>query len=116
MSLSHNETHGSPPLAPDLVRAWARTLSRRVATRVDSHPPARYDADLASDFRTSTVEIARLVIPLRDGETIRWLDPSGRPLATSTITATERWDEDWVDRVDFTLDSSTRTVHSEPYL
>ena len=119
--IAAHDYHSSPearaeedPLVPSAVREWTQQLSRRAVVRPVTVPQA-FVVDLADDFPVSSRGRSWRVVPAIGRNQIRWLDPAGRMLATSSRAA-GGWDDSWAETMTFSLDPSSASVAVARYV
>lgn len=87
-------------LNPDTIAQWARQFSERDLTAEESRP-SRLQAELAEDLPAAAYGRPWRVLAAVDARRIRWLDPSGRVMATSDLP--RGWRQEWTQLFDFEL-------------
>ena len=101
-------------LSPIAIRNWAQQAFAQIEQqRIQLRPSKEIAVNLLRDFSQSSEPTWR-VIPVEVGDEIHWLDPAGFPLAS--CPKPENWQEKYLDRFDFKLNSNLRLVTSTSYL
>jgi DEAD/DEAH box helicase len=101
-------------LSPIAIRNWAQQAFAQIEQQpIQLRPSKQIVVNLLRDFSQSCEQTWR-VIPVEVGDEIHWLDPAGFPLAS--CPKLENWQEKYLDRFDFELNSNLRLVTSTSYL
>jgi len=101
-------------LNPIAIRSWAQQLFAPIRQQsIELRPSREIPVSLLRDFSRASKHKWR-VIPVEVEEEIHWLDPAGFRLASCQIP--ENWQEDYLCKYDFELDSNRGIVTSEVYL
>ena len=101
-------------LNPIAIRNWAQQSFAPIRQQsIELRPSRQISVILLRDFSRASKHKWR-VIPVEVGEEIHWLDPAGFPLASCQMP--ENWQENYLRKYDFELDSNRGIVTSEVYL
>jgi hypothetical protein len=108
-SLSANDQ-----ISPIVIRNWAQQAFASIVQQpLQLRPSQQIAVNLLRDFSLLSEQTWR-VIPVEVGDQIHWLEPAGFPLAS--CPKPENWQEEFISRFDFELNSSLRVVTSTFYL
>ncbi|MEA5464949.1 DEAD/DEAH box helicase [Leptothoe sp. PORK10 BA2] len=108
-SLSANDQ-----ISPIAIRNWAQQAFSSIEQQpLQLRPSQQIAINLLRDFSQLSEQTWR-VIPVEVGDQIHWLDPAGFPLAS--CPKPENWQEKYLSRFDFELNSNLRVVTSTFYL
>lgn len=108
-SLSANDQ-----ISPIAIRNWAQQAFASIEQQpLQLRPSQQIAVNLLRDFSLLSEQTWR-VMPVEVGDQIHWLDPAGFPLAS--CPKPENWQEKYLSRFDFELNSNLRVVTSTFYL
>lgn len=101
-------------LSPITIRNWTQQAFAKIELPpIQLRPSKQIPVNLLRDFSQSSVQTWR-VIPVEVGDEIHWLDPAGFPLAS--CPKPENWQEEYLHKFDFELNSTLRCIISVSYL
>jgi hypothetical protein len=101
-------------ISPISIRNWAQQAFSSIEQQaIQLRPSQQIAVNLLRDF-SKLSEQAWRVVPVEIGDQIHWLDPAGFPLAS--CPRPENWQEKYLRRFDFELNSNLRVVNSTFYL
>ncbi|MEG4529741.1 DEAD/DEAH box helicase [Microcoleus sp. D2_18a_D3] len=102
-------------LNPIAIRTWAQQsfVAPIRQQSIELRPSREIPVSLLRDFSRASKH-KWPVIPVEVEEEIHWLDPAGFPLASCQMP--ENWQENYLRKYDFELDSNRGIVTSEVYL
>ncbi|HBE18064.1 MAG TPA: DEAD/DEAH box helicase [Cyanobacteria bacterium UBA11149] len=96
------------------IRNWAQQAFAKIELPpIQLRPSKQIPVNLLRDFSKSSEQTWR-VIPVEIKDEIHWLDPAGFPLAS--CPKPENWQEKYLDRFDFKLNSISQIITSTYYL
>jgi hypothetical protein len=108
-SLSANDQ-----ISPIAIRNWAQQSFASIEQQpLQLRPSQQIAVNLLRDFSLLSEQTWR-VMPVEVGDQIHWLDSAGFPLAS--CPKPENWQEKYLSRFDFELNSNSRVVTSTFYL
>lgn len=111
--LHTGEQNPNEQLNPIRIREWIQQSFSLISLEVSRHrPQRRIQVDLLRDFSRFNDRKWR-VIPVEVDNSIRWVDPAGFPLATSSLP--ENWRSEYLKTYDFFLTANERTITSSSY-
>jgi hypothetical protein len=112
--ISERETEVNEHLNAINIKNWVEQSFSSVERHLPTpKPPNQINVNLLRDFSKAPSKNWR-VVPVEIGDDIQWFDLAGFPLAI--CQKPEKWQSDFLNTYDFTLDAENRFVSSKIYI